>query len=59
MNIYEIIDAEINKIPDRALKEFIVNELQFELWKFIKQKTKEFHSTMEYFEKCKKVPVNS
>lgn len=59
MNIIEILETEINAIPDRHLREYILNELLFEFHCFIKEKEKEFNSTMEFFENYKKKTVNS
>lgn len=59
MNISELIETEINAISDKHLRKFVVNELLFELHCFIKEKEKEFNSTMEFFENYKKKTVNS
>ena len=54
MNVAELIDDEINAIPDRHLKKFVVNELLFELHCFIKEKEKEYNHVNEYFEQIKR-----
>ena len=54
MNIAEIIDNEFNQIPDKHLREYILNELLFTLHCFIKEKEKEYNHVNEYFEQIRK-----